>query len=172
LGLFIVGILAIFAGMAAFLPTSYEGATCGNFVSPEWTRAKSEALAKDWISLGAQRGAFLGDDGGAYAQAKRVALNYSHCDEKLDTRRNITIGLGVAALIALLSLLVFPDNRAINSRVQAQLDELPDETLDQAAAPPPDRQCRAVVGDKTARRLSRASRTLFSLPRSRAVSAA
>ena len=73
------------------LPASTSGATnakCGHWFSPEYDKATSKKLALDAASIGTDEGNDL---------ALKVAYSYRDCRDKLATRRNLSIGLLIAA---------------------------------------------------------------------------
>lgn len=82
-------VLLLGAGLFTFLPTNANGSTCGTWVAPEWDKDESAELAG--------RAADLGDEGEALA--REVATNYRQCTDALSTRRLLSIGLLVGAVL-------------------------------------------------------------------------
>lgn len=101
----IVAGLALLLGAALFtlLPTSASGATCGHWFSPEFTKANVSDLLGRQADLDAQIESSGDIPGNAElaaeneASAARLIENYRACDDALDTRRNLSIGLLIAA---------------------------------------------------------------------------
>lgn len=100
--------LAIVAGLAlllgalllTFLPTNSQDTKCGHWFNPEWDRAKSQALAEEYADIADEAAELANDEGigaEASASAYQIASAYRRCDDSLGTRRNLSIGLLVAA---------------------------------------------------------------------------
>lgn len=99
--LVIAAVCLLGAGLATFLPTSPQGATCGTWVAPEWTDegvAELTAGIPD-MTVGDLTNEFTGEInrdlagiGAAAVTAKRL------CDDALSTRRTTTIVLLVLAV--------------------------------------------------------------------------
>lgn len=97
-------LLTVFLGaaVAAFaIPSSSYGADCGTWVTPEWDRAETRALVDRMESAyddarDLEADELAGDASSLAGQAIRAQLG---CDDKLGTRRTLTIASLVLAVV-------------------------------------------------------------------------
>jgi len=95
------------AAIVTFAPTSPSGASCGNWIAPEWTDAKTQDII-DRSSRTYDQASALGADDLADESA-RIAISarraHDLCADSLSTRRTLAIvllGLGIVVPIAVL----------------------------------------------------------------------
>lgn len=111
----VAALLLLAALLVTFLPTSPSGATCGTWVSPEWSQSKVEHLLKESGATAKQAQA-MADGGNAQAagivsQLEGVALaatrSYAVCSDSLSTRRTWSLVLlSLAILVPLGAIFV------------------------------------------------------------------
>lgn len=80
-------------------PTSAQDSKCGHWFNPEWDRERSQNLAQEFFDL-AEEAEASGDDeirAESESRAYSIASSYRRCDDALATRRNLSIGLLIAA---------------------------------------------------------------------------
>lgn len=98
-GVFVLGALA-----ATFLPTSPEGATCGNWVSPEWDDETTRDLVDEYQELASGDGTDSPElsrlRGEATGSAMAIVRSKRLCDDALGTRQTMTFVLLGLAVIA------------------------------------------------------------------------
>lgn len=110
-----VAVLAILGAVSAtLLPTSPQGASCGTWVSPEWTDQKTNALVDQALELTDQ--SISGDIAGeGYAIASNARTAQRLCSDALGTRRTVSIVLLGLALVLPAGLL-FVGGAAVRRR--------------------------------------------------------
>ena len=93
---------ALLLGAVLFtaVPAQTTGADCGWWVAPEYDKAESKKLAENALAVAEEMSTTDGGEAVA-AQgatlASSIARNYRDCTDKLDTRRNVSLGLLIAA---------------------------------------------------------------------------
>jgi len=108
-GMILGALFAAFAVLSLVTPSTYQGGTCGSYVSPEWTQEESQQLASSWASVGS-RADRLPDDVQAQAalEAARANNNFVHCENRLETRLNVGVILGFLALVVAVLPVLLP----------------------------------------------------------------
>jgi len=111
-------LLLLVAALVTFLPTSPNGATCGTWLSPEWSKAKTSSIVNEASASQAQAenaGLYeLADEAGAVSTA--AAHAYSVCSGALSARRTMALVLLVLGVAVPATVLVTPGRRAMPAR--------------------------------------------------------
>lgn len=98
-----LGIL-LFAGalLVTFLPTSPTGATCGNWLDPEWSDSHTQQMLNRGTTIAIRAENVNRPDLAARARAIAAGVEHSHlvCSSALSTRRTMALVLlGFAVLM-------------------------------------------------------------------------
>lgn len=98
----LVAALALFVGAALFtaIPASADGAECGWWMNREYGKSESQKIAQDSLDNAQEASEITGGEDLASEStglAIRVATAYRDCTNTLNTRRNVSIGLLIAA---------------------------------------------------------------------------
>lgn len=95
----LVAALALLLGAALFtaLPSSTANSKCGWWFAPEFHKAESQKLAAKALALIDDTPGMESSNDEVTAFARQIATQWRDCHDKLATRRNISIGLLIAA---------------------------------------------------------------------------
>jgi hypothetical protein len=97
-----LGVLfVVAAAVVTFAPASPSGATCGNWISPEWSDAKTQELVDQASSTYDQATALGSDEIASESAGLAISARRAHdvCADSLSTRRTVAIVLLALGLV-------------------------------------------------------------------------